>query len=128
MNPLLTAFLRAMCTPAFVLAASLSMASPLSAQPTGSILLWPVNPVIEGDARAAALWLENPGELPITLQVQIYSWIQEDGRNVYANQEEILGSPPIVSIQPGERQLVRLTRIILIAIGYESSNKVRFLS
>ena len=39
------------------------------AQQHGSLLIWPVNPVIEADKKAAALWLENPGKWPITLQV-----------------------------------------------------------
>ena len=83
---------------------------PAGAQQPGSLLIWPVNPVIEGDARAAALWLENPGKAPITLQVRIYAWTQQDGGNAYAEQDEVIGTPPIVSIEPGQRQLVRLTR------------------
>ncbi|MDK2760922.1 MAG: molecular chaperone [Sphingopyxis sp.] len=83
---------------------------PAVAQQPGSILIWPINPVIEGDNRAAALWLENPGKTPVTLQVRVYGWAQQNGREAFAPQEEILGTPPIVSIQPGERQLVRLTR------------------
>ena len=85
-------------------------AQPAAVQQPGSLLIWPVTPAIEGDARAAALWLENPGKAPITLQVRIYAWAQQDGRNVYAEQDEILGTPPIISIQPGQRQLIRLTR------------------
>lgn len=87
----------------------LGLSRPAAAQ-AGSILIWPVDPVIEADARAAALWLENPGKTPITLQVRIYSWAQNDGKNAYAPQEAILGTPPIVTIAPGARQLVRLTR------------------
>lgn len=83
---------------------------PAAAQQPGSILIWPINPVIEGDDRAAALWLENPGKTPVTLQVRVYAWAQQDGRDAYAPQDEVLGTPPIVSIQPGERQLIRLTR------------------
>lgn len=78
----------------------------------GSLLIWPINPVIEGDAQAAALWLENPGRAPITLQVRVYAWAQQDGRNVYAAQNDILGTPPILSVEPGQRQLVRLTRLV----------------
>ncbi|MBO9696377.1 MAG: molecular chaperone [Sphingopyxis sp.] len=84
--------------------------APAGAQQPGSLLIWPVNPVIEGDARAAALWLENPGKTPVTLQVRIYAWAQQDGRNAYAEQNAVIGTPPIVSIEPGQRQLVRLTR------------------
>lgn len=88
----------------------LALPHPAGAQQPGSLLIWPVNPVIEGDARAAALWLENAGKAPITLQVRIYAWAQQDGDNAYAPQGEVVGTPPIVSIAPGERQLVRLTR------------------
>ncbi|WP_422059832.1 molecular chaperone [Sphingopyxis sp.] len=75
-----------------------------------SVLIWPVGPVIEADRQAAALWLENPGITPVMLQVRIYTWDQQDGRNVYADQGDVIGTPPIVSIAPGTRQLVRLTR------------------
>jgi fimbrial chaperone protein len=87
-------------------------ASFASAQTPGSLLIWPVNPVIEADEPAAALWLENPGRTPVTLQVRVYAWAQRDGENVYAAQNEVLGTPPILSIAPGERQLVRLTRLV----------------
>ena len=83
---------------------------PLSAQQPGAVLIWPVNPVIEADKQAAALWLENPGKTPVTLQVRIYAWAQTGGKNVYADQQAIIGTPPIVTIAPGSKQLVRLTR------------------
>jgi fimbrial chaperone protein len=73
--------------------------------------IWPVNPVLEGEDRAAALWLENPGKAPITLQIGIYAWAQADGKSVYAPQDDVLATPPIVTIPPGAKQLVRLTRL-----------------
>ena len=80
------------------------------AEPPASLLIWPVNPVIEADRQAAALWLENPGSTPVTLQVRIFAWAQQDSQNVYAAQDKVLPSPPLVTIAPGARQLVRLTR------------------
>ena len=90
----------------------------------GSILIWPVGPVIEANQRAAALWLENPGSAPVTLQVRVYAWAQVDGKNAYAPQETILGTPPIVTIAPGEKQLVRLTRTADTAAGTEAAYRV----
>jgi fimbrial chaperone protein len=90
----------------------------------GSILLWPVNPVIEADDRAAALWLENPGKAPVTLQIRIYAWAQQDGKSVYAAQDAVLGTPPIATIAPGEKQLVRLTRTLATAPGTEAAYRV----
>lgn len=82
-----------------------------AAEAPGSVLIWPVNPVIEGEDRATALWLENPGTTPVTLQVAIYSWAQLDGKNAYAIQQDIVASPPIITVLPGSKQLVRLSRI-----------------
>jgi fimbrial chaperone protein len=90
----------------------------------GSILIWPVAPVIEADARAAALWLENPGTAPVTLQVRIYAWAQTDARNAYAPQDDILGTPPIVTIAPGEKQLIRLTRTRDVPAAREAAYRV----
>jgi fimbrial chaperone protein len=90
----------------------------------GAILIWPVDPAIDADSRAAALWLENPGTAPIALQVRIYAWTQEDGKNLYAAQDAVLGTPPIVRIAPGERQLVRLTRMSTPAAGTETPYRI----
>lgn len=96
---------------------------PVAAQ-ASSILIWPVDPVIKADARATALWLENPGKTPVTLQVRIYAWSQDGGRNSYAPQETILGTPPIVTIAPGAKQLVRLTRTTPALAGREQAFRV----
>lgn len=98
----------------FLSSAILSALVPLAAgaQSPGSLLIWPISPVIEGDAPAAALWLENPGKTPITLQIRIFAWTQQNGEDLYGEQKDILGTPPILSIEPGQRQLIRLTRLV----------------
>jgi fimbrial chaperone protein len=96
---------------ALLLFALMVMSPSARAQLPGSVLIWPVNPVIAADKKAAALWLENPGTSPVTLQVRIYAWEQAEGKNVYAAQDAVVGTPPIVTIAPGTKQLVRLTRM-----------------
>lgn len=95
--------------PAIALTAA---ATPARAQSTGALLIWPVDPVIEAKQNATALWLENSGTAPKTLQVRVFAWAQKGGQNVYAAQDDVIGSPPIVTIAPGQRQLVRLTRTV----------------
>ncbi|SEH12509.1 fimbrial chaperone protein [Sphingopyxis sp. YR583] len=94
------------------------------AQQPGSVLIWPVNPVIEADKKAAALWLENPGKSSVTLQVRVYAWEQTDGKNVYAAQDAVVGTPPIVTIAPGTKQLVRLTRMGAIPASAETPYRI----
>lgn len=90
----------------------------------GAVLIWPVNPVIEAERQAGALWLENPGKTPVTLQIRIYAWAQADGKNVYAEQTAVVGTPPIATIAPGEKQLVRLTRTTPPPAAYEAPYRI----
>lgn len=75
-----------------------------------SIMIWPLDPVIEDDQRAAALWLENRGNQPASLQIRILAWTQAGGEERYDPQEAVVASPPAATIQPGQRQLVRLMK------------------
>lgn len=88
-----------------------------------SVLIWPVDPSIASNERAAALWLENRGSAPVTLQARVFAW-QQDGGDQYHQQSEVIGSPPMMQIAPGERQLVRLTRTQPVAAGEERAYRV----
>lgn len=106
-----------------VLAAALL--SPLAAaQAPSAILVWPIDPVIEQDERAAALWIENRGRQPAVLQLRIFAWSQVDGADRYAEQDDIVGTPPMIRIAPGARQLIRLTRIHATPPGTEQAFRV----
>ena len=89
------------------------------AHAAGSILVWPIDPVIEHDQKAVALWLENRGSKSSLLQLRILSWTQVDGEDRYADQEEIIGTPPMIRIEAGKRQMVRLTRTVPVQPGVE---------
>ncbi|GKT18141.1 fimbria/pilus periplasmic chaperone [Acidovorax sp. SUPP2522] len=72
------------------------------------IMIWPVDPVITGPQRAVALWLENRGAEPVSMQVRVFQWRQTDGQDRFEAQREVVASPPISQIPPGQRQMVRL--------------------
>jgi fimbrial chaperone protein len=42
-------------------------------QAASSVLIWPIDPVLEADQQASALWLENRGDEPANLQVSVTS-------------------------------------------------------
>jgi fimbrial chaperone protein len=90
---------------AFAVALSLGPAAHAAA-----VVLWPINPTIAADQRATALWVENRGSDPVTLQVRAFGWSQSNGEDHYAQQDEVVASPPIATVAPGKRQLVRVIR------------------
>ncbi|GBQ26396.1 P pilus assembly protein PapD [Gluconacetobacter sacchari DSM 12717] len=89
------------------LAASLS---PCRAHAASAVTIWPVNPVLGSTARAAALWLENNDHHNVLLQVRVFRWTQDSTGDQYADQTDIVASPPMASVPPGARQLIRLIR------------------
>jgi fimbrial chaperone protein len=96
-----------------------------SAHAASSVLIWPMDPVIASDQRAAALWLENRDTRPATLQIRVLGWSQANGEDVYdERQERVAGSPPMVVVPPGKRQLIRLTRLAQTPSSTEEAYRV----
>lgn len=91
--------------------AALTFSSLLTSRASAStVVIWPVDPTIAAKQQATALWLENKGATPVTLQVRTLGWSQASGGDALATQDEVIASPPIAEVAPGQRQLVRLIR------------------
>lgn len=75
-----------------------------------SLQVAPISVELESGENAEALWLSNTGDAPIQAQVRVMEWSQQAGSDALAPSRELLPSPPIVGIAPGERQLVRIVR------------------
>ncbi|HGM5579756.1 TPA: molecular chaperone [Pseudomonas putida] len=89
-----------------------------------SVLIWPIDPVLEADQKAGALWLENRGSAPASLQVRVFAWRQGDYQEQFQAQREIIGSPPVANIAPGQKQLIRLTRTGSSPVGQEQAYRI----
>lgn len=94
------------------------------AQAQTSIMIWPLDPVIEEDQRAVAMWLENRGTQTTSLQVRVLAWSQTNGEESYESQEIVVPSPPTATIAPGQRQLVRLMKTQSAPEGRELAYRV----
>ncbi|MCK9468786.1 MAG: molecular chaperone [Porticoccaceae bacterium] len=57
---------------------------------------------------AKALTLRNSGSEVLQAQIRVYSWYQEQGKDVLEPTAEVVASPPFISLSPGSRQLVRV--------------------
>lgn len=93
-------------------------------QAASSVLIWPIDPVLESDQQASALWLENRGNEPANLQIRVFAWSQSGFNDQYQNQRDVIGSPPVATIAPGQKQLVRLTRTREIPPGQELAYRI----
>lgn len=106
-------------------AAVAALAVSASAAHAGSpLLIWPIDPVIAAGQQATALWLENQGAQPATLQVRVFGWSQPRGEDDFQQQQAVVPSPPIATIPAGGRQLVRLIATRPVPPGVEQPFRV----
>src|SRR3546814_20680504 len=66
---------------------------------------------MQGEQTASALGLSNTGKSALHAQVRIFHWTQADGNDKLTPTTDLVASPPMVSIEPGKRQLVRIIRV-----------------
>lgn len=89
-----------------------------------SILVWPIDPVIEHDDAGAAIWLENNGKSASRIQIRALRWTQANGADELVAQDSIVVSPPAAEIQPGQRQLLRLIRTTAVPPGKQDAYRI----
>ncbi|ELY3086782.1 fimbrial biogenesis chaperone [Klebsiella aerogenes] len=89
-----------------------------------SVLVWPIFQTISANEKGSELWLENRGASAVNLQLRIFGWDQKESRDVYADQSDVVASPPFANVQPGQRQLIRLMRVSPVASGEEKSYRI----
>jgi fimbrial chaperone protein len=87
---------------ALALACNLAGASGLQVAPIG-LEFTPASP-------AQGLWLTNTGDAPLHAQVRVQHWSQVNGKDELTSTQAMLASPPMLALEPGGRQLVRVIR------------------
>ncbi|MFD1803978.1 molecular chaperone [Mixta tenebrionis] len=95
-----------------------------AAHAANSVMIWPIDPKIISEDKASELWLENRGGGTTLMQVRIFAWQQIAGREQYQTQQQVVASPPVVRIEPGQKQLVRLIKQSAPAAGQEAAYRV----
>ncbi|HBL4692875.1 molecular chaperone [Citrobacter sedlakii] len=94
------------------------------ANSAATILLWPIDPWLAAENNATELWIQNQGDTPTTMQVRIVRWQQENGYERYKAQQEVVASPPIVRIEKGSKQLIRLIKQTTVPAGVEQAYRI----
>jgi len=107
----------------FTVVMTLLLAAP-RLQAGTALLIWPIDPTIEAGERSVALWLENVGHDPVTVQIRLFAWEQRDYQDDYSAQQQLVSTPPFSSIEPGKKQLIRLTMLQPVPAGQERAFRI----
>lgn len=69
----------------------------------------PVKVDLAADTRIVALRIHNSSTEPTAVQAELMNWHQKEGKDLYETKtREILVTPPIFTVPPGETQIIRI--------------------
>ncbi|GAA0644192.1 fimbrial biogenesis chaperone [Brevundimonas lenta] len=90
---------------AAVIAAAVLVAFPVAA---GSLEIGPIRVQMIGPERTATLTIRNVDSAATNVQIRTVDWSQPNGIDDYSPSAVLLASPPLVTLGPGESQVIRL--------------------
>jgi fimbrial chaperone protein len=73
-----------------------------------SLRVVPVNIQMLPGQKATTLTVINEGSTGTAIQIRVYDWNQPDGNDQLTASDEVLASPPMATMAPGDSQVVRL--------------------
>jgi len=110
-----------------LIAAALALGIPGASLLAAGLQIAPVSLTIPADKKADEVWLRNSGNEIVHAQVRVYRWSQSQGEDVLTPDNGMMASPPMVQIEPGQQQLVRLVRMGPMAAPTPDERSYRLL-
>jgi len=74
----------------------------------GSFSVNPVRVTLTGKEAVAAVTVRNESAEPTVVQLETFSWGQQQGKDSLEPTNEVLATPPILTIPPGASRIVRV--------------------
>lgn len=74
----------------------------------GSLSVMPVVVALSGHKVREAITVTNQGGERVTTHVDVVSWTQSDGKDVFAPTTDVLLNPVVFTLEPGQAQVLRL--------------------
>jgi fimbrial chaperone protein len=84
--------------------------SPCAMPQAASLQIAPVTVDVAAPGATATLNLRNPGDKPLDGQVRVFKWTQVDGEDKLVPTEDVVASPPMVTLRPNTNYVVRVVR------------------
>lgn len=74
----------------------------------GTVEVSPVIASLSARHPIQAFTVRNEGQSPVTVQIALMTWSQQAGRDVLAPTDDLLSTPPLFAVAPGQSQIVRV--------------------
>src|SRR5215472_2326041 len=68
----------------------------------------PIRVMFSAENTITVVTLSNAGDTPATVQLEPVAWSQDKGEDVYTPTHDLLATPPIFTVQPHAKQIIRV--------------------
>jgi fimbrial chaperone protein len=89
-----------------------------------SLQVSPTSVSLQASQNAGGLTLANTGDAPLRGQVRVFRWRQSDGEDRLEPTTDLVVSPPMLRLAPGQHQLVRVIRPGPAPVGEEAGYRL----
>jgi fimbrial chaperone protein len=77
----------------------------------GSLQVEPVLVDVIAPGAASTMTLRNQGDTPVDAQIRVFRWSQADGQEKLDPTNDVVASPPAVTLAPKSDRIVRIVRV-----------------
>jgi fimbrial chaperone protein len=74
----------------------------------GNFSVSPVRATLSAKQSVASLTVHNNSDEPAVIQIELASWAQQAGKEVFTPSREVLATPPLFTLPPGGSQIIRV--------------------
>jgi fimbrial chaperone protein len=107
----------------FLFAAVLLLVGQLAAR-AGTLQVEPVLIDVTAPGAASTVTLRNEGAAPVNVQIRLFRWSQVDGKEQLDPTDDVVASPPAVTLAPKANYVARIVRVTKRPISGEESYRV----
>ena len=89
-----------------------------------SLEVSPVRIQIESPAASSTITVSNPGTEPLAAQLRIFKWTRVNGKDKLEPTKNVVASPPLTKLAPGQPYVVRIIRVAKTAVDEEETYRL----
>jgi fimbrial chaperone protein len=79
---------------------------------------------VQAPGAASTVTLHNEGQAPITVQIRVFRWSQHDGEETLQPTQDVVASPPAVTLPPNADYVARIVRVVKRPVSGEEAYRL----
>jgi fimbrial chaperone protein len=89
-----------------------------------SLQISPIGLNLPANAAASKINLRNTGPDGLSAQIRVFKWMQVKGKDQLVETQDLVASPPIVKLDPGKNNVIRIVRTAKTPVAAEEAYRL----